>query len=105
MVARYGGEEFVVLLADCPTDLAEARLGKVLESIATTRFEYEENGQVRALRFSASCGLTEFTEGESPAGLLRRADSALYDAKKKGKNRVATRKRSIFENLFGRHVS
>ncbi len=105
LVARYGGEEFVVLLRDCPIDLAEARLGKILESIATTRYEYEDDGQVRALRFTASCGLTESSEGESPAALIRRADDALYDAKKKGKNRVAVRKRSIFQSLFGRHAS
>ena len=105
LVGRYGGEEFVVLLKDCPIDLAEARLAKILESIATTRYEYEENGEVRALRFTASCGVTEFSDGEAQETLLQRADDALYDAKKKGKNRVEVRKRSIFQSLFRRRAS
>lgn len=104
-VGRYGGEEFVVLLRDCPIDLAEERLAKILESIAETRYEYDENGEVRALRFTASCGVAEFSDGEAPETLLRRADDALYDAKKKGKNRVVIRKRSIFQSLFGRIAS
>jgi diguanylate cyclase len=107
MVARYGGEEFVVLFRDCPADVAEARLGKILESVSSTRFDYGDESSPQYLRFTASVGLTEFSGGESAANLVKRADEALYDAKKRGKNHVVSRKRSRLKNLFGgkRHAS
>ena len=46
------------------------------------------------LSFTASCGLAEFTGDESAENLLRRADEALYAAKRTGKNRVVLAKKS-----------
>jgi diguanylate cyclase (GGDEF)-like protein len=101
LVARYGGEEFVVLLRRCPIDQAETRFNKMISDIASTRFDYGADGASQYLQFTASCGLAEFAGNESVEGLIKRADEALYEAKRKGKNRVIVKKRSILKGLFG----
>ncbi|MEW5756755.1 MAG: diguanylate cyclase [Pseudomonadota bacterium] len=85
-VARYGGEEFVTLIVDCA--LAEAiKIADLLRaSIEKTEFHY--SGQ--QVPITISCGLAEFKEGDTPEGVFKRADDALYHAKKNGRNRYAT---------------
>jgi diguanylate cyclase (GGDEF)-like protein len=73
MLARYGGEEFVVLLHG--DDLQAAR-GVVDRLRAAT-----PHGQ------SCSAGVARREDGEVAAALIRRADEALYAAKRAGRNR------------------
>ena len=101
MVARYGGEEFVVLLRRCPIDQATERFNKMISEIASTRFEFGSEDQGQFLQFTASCGLAEFSGNESVESLIKRADEALYEAKKQGKNRVVAKKKSRLRGLFG----
>ena len=87
-VARYGGEEFVALLVG--TDDKEAmvvaeRLRSAVESLEIVH-GYSPIAQVVTL----SLGVASFGPGDSPeklATLLKRADQALYKAKKEGRNR------------------
>jgi diguanylate cyclase len=84
--ARYGGEEFVVVLRSCNTEGAEHYVGRLLCRIREDlKFRLEDGRQVSA---TASIGIAERLEGESMNALLRRADQALYDAKRDGKDRV-----------------
>ena len=101
LVARYGGEEFVVILEDADLSAAEKRFTAVLKQIADRSFEYQADGETRALRFTMSCGVAQFAAGESAQDLVHRADQALYDAKKSGRNRVLARRRSVLSGLFG----
>jgi len=101
LVARYGGEEFVVILEDADLSAAEKRFTAVLKEIADRSFEYQADGETRALRFTMSCGVAQFAAGESAQDLVHRADQALYDAKKSGRNRVLARRRSVLSGLFG----
>ncbi len=102
MVARYGGEEFVVLLRNCDLVMAEARLSQILEDLANTRYEYGSGPEKCHIQFTASCGLAVFDSGESVDDIVQRSDQALYEAKKRGKNRVVVKKKSLLKGLFGR---
>jgi diguanylate cyclase (GGDEF)-like protein/PAS domain S-box-containing protein len=87
ILGRLGGEEFGVLLpetADGPALEVAERLRRAIENtpIATAAGE---------LRITVSIGAAASdTDGESVAGLLKRADVALYEAKQAGRNRVVT---------------
>ena len=84
VVARYGGEEFVVLLPDTPVDEAQHILTRLQRSLTGGLFMHE-NKQV-FVTFSA--GVTAFRVGECIEVALERADVALYQAKRAGKNRT-----------------
>ncbi|QOY92815.1 GGDEF domain-containing protein [Massilia sp. UMI-21] len=83
--ARLGGEEFGVLLPDANYQTAEAvaeRLRAALDRSAARR--PDDAG----VAYTVSIGLAMLERGEDIAGLMRRADAALYQAKAEGRNRV-----------------
>jgi two-component system cell cycle response regulator len=84
--ARTGGEEFAVLLPAAGEDEAAACAERIRSSLAQLLVEPLS----RAV--TASFGVAEHRAGEQAAGLLARADTALYAAKREGRNRV---KRSV----------
>jgi diguanylate cyclase (GGDEF)-like protein len=88
ILARYGGEEFVLLLRNMTVDVAMERCNEILTSVAVQVFDWEDPRRNLRLRTTISCGVTEFVPGDSVYDLLRRADMALYQAKKLGKNRI-----------------
>lgn len=81
-VARFGGEEFSIILIG--TRLAEARFAaeRVRKAIESAAVEYE--GQT--LQVTASLGLAEVANEDTVESLIKRADEALYAAKKGGRN-------------------
>lgn len=85
-VARYGGEEFVVILPGELPEVAAITAERMRSGIQTTPF-YFDGGQ---LRTTASFGVAgcQPHRSDQPMELLNRADSALYRAKKSGKNCV-----------------
>lgn len=85
MVFRFGGEEFLILLSNTPREAA-AMVGERLRFAAQAQ-EYLADGQVIDLTVSLGC--STLLPGESAESLLRRADSALYVAKREGRNRLA----------------
>ncbi len=92
-VARFGGEEFVVLLK--PTDPnAVLQMAELLRSaVASTRLDRPYD----ILQFTASIGAALIEPDEDISDAIRRADMALYRAKKSGRNRVASA-RSSYSN-------
>lgn len=84
-VARFGGEEFLLVLVQ--TGLSEAM--KVAERIRSQMenevFDFPEGGSIKV---TVSLGVTQYEHGESVEAMLARADQALYQAKKKGRNRL-----------------
>jgi len=85
VLGRYGGEEFVILLPD--TDLLAAEAATVRVQRALTRRFFLHNNERQLITFSA--GVAQFAPGEKWEAVIDRADRALYEAKRLGKNRVA----------------
>ena len=84
LVARYGGEEFVLVLPATPLDEATQVLGRLQRSLSASLFMHE--GKDVFVTFSA--GATLYRPGETLEQALDRADEALYEAKRSGKNRT-----------------
>jgi diguanylate cyclase len=84
-LARYGGEEFVVLLPATPIDEASQVLTRLQRALSAELFMSDAQGQV-FVTFSA--GVTPYRLGERLEQALERADEALYEAKRTGKNRT-----------------
>ncbi|NWA03892.1 GGDEF domain-containing protein [Pseudomonas gingeri] len=85
MVFRYGGEEFLIVLSNTSREAA-ALVGERLRQAAQGQ-DYAANEQTISLTVSLGCAT--LLAGESTESLLRRADSALYVAKREGRNRLA----------------
>ncbi len=84
VVARFGGEEFLVLLRN--TDLFGAALLAQRIRAAIERTVIREND--KDIIVTVSLGVTSLHDEESSRDLVSRADQALYQAKREGRNRV-----------------
>ncbi len=83
-VARYGGEEFVVLLPGTPATEGQQILTRLQRSLTGGLFLHEQ--ETVFVTFSA--GVTAYRPDERIEEALERADQALYQAKRTGKNRT-----------------
>ncbi len=88
VVGRFGGEEFVVVLPDTPGEEATMVITRLQKELTKRIFMY--NNQKLFLTFSA--GVAVRHAGEDVRETLKRADTAMYQAKKAGKNRVVAAK-------------
>ena len=84
LVARYGGEEFIIVLPGVGIEEAAATVERLQREL-TKRFFLHENDRV-LVTFSA--GVAQREPQESQEDVIGRADKAMYQAKKTGKNRV-----------------
>jgi len=86
LACRFGGEEFVVLMPDTDIGQAEAVAERVRQSMAEKAFDV---GAVRPLSVTVSVGVSiKESFVDTPESLIKRADVALYRAKREGRNRV-----------------
>lgn len=81
-VGRYGGEEFVILLPETSADQALGVLDKIRAAVSTTPFRFRNE----PVQISASFGIAAFQEQDQVETVFARADKALYEAKRKGRN-------------------
>jgi two-component system, cell cycle response regulator len=86
LACRFGGEEFVVLMPE--TDMAVATLvaERLRRRIAGEPFPIQEGA--RRVEVTISIGIATLGRNENAAALIKRADQALYKAKRDGRNRV-----------------
>jgi two-component system cell cycle response regulator len=87
LACRYGGEEFVIVMPE--TDMAVATMvaERIRRRIATEPFAIQQG--TRNLEVTISIGIAAIgAPGDTAAAILKRADQALYRAKRDGRNRV-----------------
>lgn len=88
LAARYGGEEFTVILPDLDQKRTEETAERLREAISKLQY-VNAAGQTRQV--TASFGVANYPEnGNTPSLVLKAADVALYEAKRNGRNCVAT---------------
>jgi diguanylate cyclase (GGDEF)-like protein len=78
---RWGGEEFILLCGDTPLDAATTIAEKLRALIS-------EQEWPKGIILTCSFGVAQMAQGEGTALFLKRADEALYSAKRAGRNRV-----------------
>jgi len=83
-VARFGGEEFVVLLPDTDPPEAQQVLTRLQRKLTAGLFMHDN----KEVFVTFSGGVTALREDEALEAALERADEALYEAKRTGKNRT-----------------
>jgi diguanylate cyclase len=96
LVARLGGDEFAVLAAPLTLQQAQERFAILVGAIGTACRPFLSDGKTATV----SIGLAEFSAGDSAETLQKRADQALYDAKRNGKGRVAAKAMPFVRDLL-----
>lgn len=84
VIGRFGGEEFLIVLPDTPLEDAKQTVTRLQRELTKRIFMY--NNEKLLITFSAGVALR--APDEDQGALIKRADDALYKAKRAGKNRV-----------------
>lgn len=87
IVSRYGGEEFLVVLTETSADNAVAVAERIRAGVESLRLA--DPGSATATKVTISVGVAVWQGDATAETLIKRADDALYEAKRSGKNRTA----------------
>lgn len=83
---RWGGEEFVALLPETTADGAAIIAERLRKMVAETVVHFNDH----KITFTVSIGIAQYRDNETSVDApLSRADAAVYDAKKAGRNRIS----------------
>ncbi|HXC40868.1 MAG TPA: diguanylate cyclase, partial [Burkholderiales bacterium] len=88
LVARYGGDQFIMLLPGAGQEVATAVAERVRSGIEALRQPHVRAGR-GVVTVSAGVAALHPSAGTQPGDLIEQAEAALYEAKKKGRNKVA----------------
>ena len=91
IAGRYGGEEFSILLPFTKINEAEMvaeRLRKTIESKTIDISKVNPDSETKEIKVTLSLGIYEMKENDKDEDILKKADSALYEAKNTGRNKV-----------------
>lgn len=89
LIGRYGGEEFLMILPDCQVDVSVLILDRMRSHIEKVVFD-TPNGET--LSISISTGIAQKEQNDKNySKIISRADAALYEVKKSGRNKVLAR--------------
>src|SRR6185503_5528393 len=97
VVARYGGDEFALLARDVGFQQVEKRLKMLTTSLQASPIELTDG---QSMRLTVSCGMAEYSAGDSLESLVERADRALYDAKRSGRDRIVSNQKPTLRSLM-----
>lgn len=98
LVARYGGDEFVVMLSHTTAAQSQERLRQIMTALSKTTVGTAD--VVPPIHLTLSIGMTDWAAEDEVADLVGRADQAMYDAKRGGKDRIEVRRRPARSKLF-----
>jgi len=84
MVGRFGGEEFVIIMTNANLELAKVIAERIRKGVMDTPLHLKE----LSIGVTISLGVAMLRKGEHKEALLERADTAMYEAKRAGRNRV-----------------
>jgi diguanylate cyclase (GGDEF)-like protein len=98
---RFGGEEFVLLLSQVGEDEACRIAERLRAYVAGMEVPVSDSPGAERVRLTISAGVTAMAPGHTRelSDMLAAADSALYQAKQAGRNRVAVARQSIATEL------
>jgi diguanylate cyclase (GGDEF)-like protein len=91
IVGRLGGEEFSILLPETPLEKAQILAERIRASIQKLQFRF--SGQ--EVMVTASLGVSQYESNLPLKDFLQQTDDALYEAKRKGRNRVCCSKKQV----------
>ena len=97
LVARFGGEEFVVAFPETAVEQAHQRVEHIRAELARVSIQVGR-GEQRQMTVSAGLGSWP-ADGETFDAVLTTADARLYEAKRRGKNRVVAPDNPFIEPL------
>jgi diguanylate cyclase (GGDEF)-like protein len=86
-LGRFGGEEFLIVVPGCEPNETQDVAERLRESVAKTPIRAGDTN----IKVTVSLGASVAGPSENPSALLKRADLALYDAKRDGRNTVRFR--------------
>ena len=87
ILGRFGGEEFILILPNTKVSGALKLAMRIKDEVENYVFEYGKE----KIKITTSIGITSVSLNDSVESLLERVDEALYDAKRKGRNRIEYR--------------
>lgn len=88
-VARVGGEEFMIILPETSLDNGYLVINRIRELFKSLVYEGVDK------KITASFGIAQFSEGDSPEQLIKKTDIALYEAKDTGRDKVVCYKKEV----------
>ena len=87
---RYGGDEFAIIMPNAVLKTASGVAEKVRVALEAVEFKIFKNSDQIA-KVTVSMGVAEIDRHDDPGRIFNRADQALYESKKAGRNRVAVK--------------
>jgi diguanylate cyclase len=87
--ARFGGEEFAIILPQTTIASAALLVEQIRSRLEAQQWMNAKSGQLFS-KITASFGIVRLNSGDDAEGLLKRADAMLYEAKRAGRNRIAS---------------
>lgn len=84
ILCRYGGEEFILIIRNIDNDILEEKLEEIRRTVEQNKFIFQD----KEISITTSIGYAKAEIDSEFKTVLENADSALYDAKEKGRNQT-----------------
>jgi diguanylate cyclase (GGDEF)-like protein len=101
MLARYGGEEFAIILPETDIQGASIIAERILKSVEQLAIRHDYNSAAPVVTVSVGVATYDTYDAEcTPEKLIEMADKAMYEAKKQGRNRVASMQSDLINPFY-----